>query len=150
MKTKYTLDEIERIVKELLIPRLGKFKIFTFTGPLGAGKTTLIKDFLKICGIKDIITSPTFNYVNSYTNEKGQKFNHFDLYRITNVDSFIDLGFDEYLYKSIDVKEKIWNLIEWPEVIKSLLEQAPLKQTVCNIHINYDDDNFNNRIIEFK
>ena len=135
---------IEKIVKKYLIPRLKNHTIFTFRGPLGAGKTTLIKAFLQQCGVTQVVTSPTFTYVNTYTNNKGQKFNHFDLYRLPSLESFLELGFDEYFYESIKTGNS-WNLIEWPEIIKSLLKDKNLKQTVYNIYLNYNANNSINR-----
>lgn len=105
------------------------FSVFTFTGPLGAGKTTLVQSVLKACGVKEVIASPTFTYVNIYTNAQGQTFYHFDLYRITTVEEFLSLGFDEYLYQA-----NSWAFIEWPEVIKSLLTHD-----VCHVDIDYYD-----------
>ena len=66
MEMKFTLDQLEQIIKEHLIPKLKDCRIFTFKGPLGAGKTTMIKQFLKLSGVTDVITSPTFNYLNIY------------------------------------------------------------------------------------
>ena len=147
MKIKFKINEIEKIVKEHLMPRLKKNKIFTFQGPLGAGKTTLIKSFLKECGVTEIVTSPTFTYVNTYKNTKSQKFNHFDLYRLPNLESFQDLGFDEYFYESIN-EQNSWNLVEWPEIIKPLLEEKTLKPAVCNIYLNYDANNLASRTLQ--
>jgi len=80
MKIKFGIDQVDKIVQEHLVPKLEKYTIFTFSGPLGAGKTTLIKKFLKACGVDQIVTSPTFNYVNTYKTKNGMIFNHFDLY----------------------------------------------------------------------
>jgi len=62
----FKLSELEAIVKKEILPLLGKYKIFLLTGPLGTGKTTFIKNILKEIGVNQVITSPTFNYVNSY------------------------------------------------------------------------------------
>ncbi|MBD3231089.1 tRNA (adenosine(37)-N6)-threonylcarbamoyltransferase complex ATPase subunit type 1 TsaE [Candidatus Dependentiae bacterium] len=141
---KYDIKHLDKIVEKILIPRLDEFKIFTFRGPLGAGKTTLIKELLRKCGVSEVVTSPTFNYVNTYVNLQGQVFNHFDLYRITSIDNFLELGLDEYLYKN----EKTWNLIEWPEVIDSLLNKIPLKNKVFKIFITYNGNELDKRIIK--
>ena len=79
----FTIHEIEKTALYLNNFK-DKCRIFTFTGPLGAGKTTLVQALLKASDVRDVITSPTFTYVNIYTNEVGQKFYHFDLYRLTN------------------------------------------------------------------
>ncbi len=92
--------------------------IFAFTGSLGAGKTTLVRSLLQACGVTGVISSPTFTYVNIYTNNHGQKFYHFDLYRITTVQEFIDAGFDEYLND-----QQAYVFIEWPEVIMPFFEK---------------------------
>ena len=113
----YSLDTIH-LVTHYLRERMNSSAIFTFTGELGAGKTTLIKAFLKECGVTQAVTSPTFTYVNVYENQQGQIFYHFDLYRIKTVDDFIAAGFNEYLYQP-----NSWSLIEWPDVITPLLNE---------------------------
>ena len=104
-------------------------RIFTFTGPLGAGKTSLIRQMLMQKGVEQLVSSPTFTYVNLYENDKGQLFYHFDLYRIDSMDSFYRAGFNEYLYAPHS-----WAFIEWPEVIMPLLGQS-----VCHCQIEYHD-----------
>lgn len=105
-------------------------KVFTFTGPLGAGKTTLIQALLRVCDVRQLITSPTFTYMNQYENEVGQHFYHFDLYRLTSLQEFINLGFEEYLYAP-----NSWSFIEWPELIMPLC-----KIEVCHITLDYADE----------
>ena len=123
----YGVDEVEVIALDLkkLLPRCS---IMTFQGSLGAGKTTLVRALLRSCGIKEVITSPTFTYVNSYQNDKGNSFYHFDCYRLASAQAFLDQGFDEYLYTPHS-----WAFIEWPEVIESLL-----KTGVCTVILDYD------------
>ena len=125
----YTIKEID-VVVDLLYSMLPQYKVITFTGSLGAGKTTLVKALLARCGIKEVTTSPTFTYVNVYENDQRQTFYHFDCYRIKTVDEFKAAGFDEYLYQ-----EHSWAFIEWPEVIESLVSHAVIK-----VNIEYDGE----------
>lgn len=123
----YGVDEVDAIARELkkLLPLC---KVMTFQGTLGAGKTTLVGALLRECGIKEVITSPTFTYVNSYQNDKGESFYHFDCYRLNSAQAFLDAGFEEYLQVP-----KSWAFIEWPEVIEPLL-----KTGICRVVLDYD------------
>lgn len=129
MKKEHFIFGINEIEKTALY--LNKLKeqcrVFTFTGPLGAGKTTLVQALLRASDVRDVITSPTFTYVNVYSNEVGQNFYHFDLYRLTDLQEFIDLGFEEYLYKP-----ESWVFVEWPELILPLLDHE-----VCHVTLDY-------------
>lgn len=132
MKTKviYSLDQVPHVV-EKLFALLATYKVITFTGPLGAGKTTLTRLLLQRCGvIADVITSPTFTYVNVYENAQGQTFYHFDCYRIKTLDEFKAAGFDEYLYQP-----KSFVFIEWPEIIMPILTHQ-----ACHVVIDYEGD----------
>lgn len=121
----YSLDTIDHAVNKInkLLP---KYNIFTFTGDIGAGKTTLIKKLLINNGVTDIITSPTFNLVNIY----NHKFYHFDLYRLKSAQDFFSQGFHELLSEP-----NSWFFIEWPEIILNNPEIT--NQPICNIDIEY-------------
>lgn len=122
----YFLADIPQIAKKLK-KLLSTHPILTFTGSLGSGKTTLVKELLRQCGVHEAVTSPTFTYVNQYTNDRGHQFYHFDLYRIANLNDFRAAGFDEYLYVP-----NSFVFVEWPEKIMPLLQEK-----VCHVHLDY-------------
>lgn len=57
------------------LPIIKKKKIVLLNGDLGSGKTTFIKELAKQLGIKEKITSPSFNYMKVYNG-----LIHIDLY----------------------------------------------------------------------
>jgi tRNA threonylcarbamoyladenosine biosynthesis protein TsaE len=126
----YSIDTLNDVSYEIyqLFPLCS---VFTFTGSLGAGKTSLVQAILQQAGITDVVQSPTFAYISSYANAKGQTFYHFDLYRLKSMQDFIAAGFEEYLYVP-----NTWCLIEWPEIIMPMLNHR-----ACHIAIDYHGDN---------
>lgn len=145
MKIAYTEKQTPEIVVTYLIPILATHRIITFTGPLGAGKTTLIKELLKQCGITKTVTSPTFGYFNTYIDQQQRTFYHFDLYRLKTVDDFIHAGFDEYLNNT-----NTWVLIEWPEIIEKFLQNKQIQSSVCAITMKYEPNDINKRILDIQ
>ena len=122
----FGLKDIKKVAKEVL-QYIGSCKVVTFSGPLGAGKTTLIREIFKQLGIKESVTSPTFTYMNVYRDKKGRTLYHFDLYRINDIKEFYLFGFDEFLFSEEGV-----SFIEWPELLIPIL-----KDNVCKIKIDY-------------
>ena len=125
----YTRDDLHAVAQQLAT-LLETHAVVTLTGPLGAGKTTLVRELLRVCGVEGVVTSPTYTYLNLHEDQRGRMFYHFDLYRIKTIDEFHAAGFDEYLYAP-----ESRALIEWPEVIMPLLTHS-----VCHVQIDYDDD----------
>jgi tRNA threonylcarbamoyladenosine biosynthesis protein TsaE len=124
----YTLEQMTTVVAAVQ-EAMQACPVITLEGPLGAGKTTLVRSLLHACGVDQPIQSPTFAYVQTYINSAGQIFHHFDLYRITSIKQFQQAGFDEYLYQP-----NSWVIIEWPEVIEPLLLKAG---GVCEVSLTY-------------
>ena len=91
-------------------------EVIAVCGPLGSGKTHLIKGIAAGAGAKDsrLINSPTFVIVNEYQG----RFDifHIDAYRINSVSEFEMLGFDDFCYPQSVV------LIEWADKIESALQ----------------------------
>ena len=114
MKIEYDLDEIETTAEAIL--RNVHSKIVLFKGPMGTGKTTLIKSMVKKLGSTDVVSSPTFAIMNEYSTAETVIY-HYDFYRIDSPAEALDFGFDEYL------EQKAWSLIEWPDIIVGLLPQ---------------------------
>lgn len=110
MKLSFTVSNLNEY-KSVIYQLQEKFvhnKIFLLDAPMGAGKTTFIKEFCKVLGSSGNFSSPTFSIVNEYLSAYGKIF-HFDLYRIENEKELIQIGFDEYL------NGKNYCFIEWPE-----------------------------------
>ena len=89
-------------------------------GPMGVGKTTLIRVICRHLGVKTEVTSPTFALVNEYP-AKEDLIYHFDFYRINKISEALDFGIEEYFDSGR------WCLMEWPEKIDELLPAGVLK-----------------------
>ena len=87
--------------------------IYGFVGDLASGKTTFIKGLLSGLDYGGIANSPTFTLINEYN--ANCRVVHIDCYRETNINRWIQIGILEYLNSNDLI------LIEWPEVIKSIL-----------------------------
>jgi tRNA threonylcarbamoyladenosine biosynthesis protein TsaE len=90
-------------------------EIFAICGPLGSGKTHLIKGIAAGAGAADreSVTSPTFVLVNQYAGRFD--LYHLDAYRLDSVADFERLGFDDFCYAESVV------LIEWADKIEPVL-----------------------------
>lgn len=65
-------------------------------GPLGAGKTTLVRHLLRALGVQGRIKSPTYAVVEPYeVTHAGQplSISHFDFYRFSDPREWVDAGF---------------------------------------------------------
>jgi tRNA threonylcarbamoyladenosine biosynthesis protein TsaE len=90
-------------------------EIFAICGPLGSGKTHLIKGIAAGAGARDreSVTSPTFVLVNQYAGRFD--LYHIDAYRLDSVADFEMLGFDDFCYPESVV------LIEWADKVEAAL-----------------------------
>ncbi|MFA5998559.1 MAG: tRNA (adenosine(37)-N6)-threonylcarbamoyltransferase complex ATPase subunit type 1 TsaE [Candidatus Babeliales bacterium] len=125
MKTvRYQIQDIDNVASQFSKDARDA-AVITFTGSLGAGKTTFVGALLKSWGVDVPVASPTFAYLNIYTLADGRTAYHFDLYRLKNIQEFEMAGFFEYLYQSNSVA-----LIEWPEIVEPVLTHS-----VCNVEL---------------
>lgn len=62
----------------------------------------------KMSGIMEDVKSPTYVYYKKY----GGNFYHFDLYRIEDYETFVNIGGEEIL----DTENNV-SFVEWPEII---------------------------------
>ena len=91
-------------------------EVIAFYGPLGSGKTHLIKGIVAGLGAEDAaneVTSPTFVLVNEYSGRL--EVYHIDAYRLDSIVQFEQIGFDDYCYPGSVV------LIEWADKIEQAL-----------------------------
>ena len=92
----------------------------TLQGPLGAGKTTLVRHLLRALGVQGRIKSPTYTVMEPYTLATGGAAAHFDFYRFNNPREWADAGFRE-VFASPGLK-----LAEWPDKAAGALPHADL------------------------
>lgn len=120
-KTIFTQNVEETRQLGELLGRLAKAgMIFTLTGDLGAGKTTLTQGIAKGMGITRTVSSPTFTILKIY--QGTIPLYHFDAYRLEGAHQ--ELGFEEM------IEGDGLAVIEWPEFIENLQQYSPLKLTL--------------------
>ena len=122
-------------VRELL-KLSGENRLFAFYGPMGSGKTTIIKVICESLGAVDLVSSPSFTIVNEYRTSGGESLYHIDFYRIKKQDEIFDSGIEEYLSAGS------YCFIEWPEVVEALLPAGTVK---VRISVGENEE----RILEF-
>lgn len=118
-----TLEAHAEIIEEI-IKQSGNHTIILFDGPMGSGKTTLIKSLCKFLKVTDQVNSPTYGFVNEYHTFEKRKIYHFDFYRINDINEAFDMGVEEYFYSGNLC------LLEWAEKIHELLPQHYLKVSI--------------------
>jgi len=131
MKSKiFDIDAIDSLAKDLLVEFDGlKNKIIGLSGPLGAGKTTLIQALTKLLGCGQFrVTSPTFTIMHEYNCQDGQ-ITHIDLYRLTSQDAETISMLKE------QINQSKYSFIEWPEIIPEIN-----KLIEVNIELEHIDD----------
>lgn len=112
--TAASLAELASIAPQI-IDALGESRVVAFRAPMGAGKTTLIKELCAAIGTDATVNSPTFAIVNDYPANNGTSIFHFDLYRLKGLAEAIDMGCEDYFYSGD------YCFIEWPDIIDELL-----------------------------
>ncbi len=112
------LDDLQNVITSI------DKNIIILSGTLSAGKTTLVKEFVKAQGIDDEVTSPTFSIQNIY----GNKIYHYDLYN-KDINEFLSLGMLEELEKDG------WHFIEWGEELEKYLKKFGFEYMVIKINL---------------
>ena len=96
--------------------RLKGGEVLAICGPLGSGKTHLIKGIAAGAGAGDYreVNSPTFVIVNEYRGR--MEVYHIDAYRLNSIAQFEMIGFDDMCYPQSVV------LIEWGQKVEPALQ----------------------------
>lgn len=109
--------------------------VIALEGPLGAGKTTLVKSVGAALGVREVISSPTFTMLNEYYSGRLPLF-HLDIYRGGETGEVMDL---ETL--GLELEEMLAGkgvaMIEWP------------KYFVCDGHSFFDGRDYLDLALKF-
>lgn len=123
-----TIDLPDPQATQRLGHRLGELlwpgAVVALVGPLGAGKTYMVRAVAEGLGVqgRGTVTSPTFVLVQEY--EGRLPVHHFDAYRLRSSGEFADLGAAEY-FESAGV-----SLVEWADRVEPCLPGEHLRLTL--------------------
>ena len=117
----YTLENIDEAAVKFW-QALHAYRIFAFSGDLGAGKTTFIHHLCSWLRVEDTVSSPTFALINEYHYPADGKDNtifHLDWYRLKDTAEAINAGMEDCITEAQRGAARCF--IEWPEKAKELL-----------------------------
>ena len=119
----FELVDIDLVAKEF-VSLMARYRVFAFSGELGAGKTTFIKALCRQLDVKETITSPTYAIIHEYYGAQQSSIYHIDMYRLKNIEEAIEAGVEDCLLGD--------NLcmVEWPEKAMVLFPQSTVYSTL--------------------
>ena len=129
MEMVFKFDEIDKVAKEFLKYTLG-YKIFTFAGDLGTGKTTFIDAVCKEIGVAEAVASPTYSVIQEYEASDKKIIYHMDFYRLNSLEEAIDAGVEECIFSGE------FCMVEWPSKIANMLPDDTVKSEIFILNEN--------------
>lgn len=109
-----SINDYSKVIRQINSV-LDQHPVVLLQGPLGAGKTTFVKEWCEAHGLDQTeVSSPSFGLMNVYHLREGEVY-HFDLYRVKEEDELEELGF----YEFVDSGKPCF--IEWPNNFTHLL-----------------------------
>ncbi len=124
------VNELEIVVSDLagteafghrLAAHLFGGAVIALMGPLGAGKTHLVRAVAEGLGVANsrVVSSPTFVLIQEYSGRLP--IYHFDAYRLKHSGEFLELGVHEYF------EGKGVCLVEWADRVEDVMPQEHLR-----------------------
>ncbi len=104
--------EAMKALASRLAPFVSPVDFMALYGDLGAGKTTFAQGLMRALGVREAVTSPTYQLVHSYA-AAGRTIHHCDFYRLGPGEEE-ETGFRELCEGGIV-------LAEWPEAVQAAL-----------------------------
>lgn len=110
---------------------MGDETVYTFTGEMGAGKTTFIAALATALGVDpEEANSPSFAIANEYRSDTtAELIYHFDLYRLESLEEALEIGFEDYLDSGALC------FVEWPAIVEDILPDDTV-----SVEIKVNDD----------
>jgi tRNA threonylcarbamoyladenosine biosynthesis protein TsaE len=126
---------------------INKYAVIALEGPLGAGKTTLVKAVGLELGIGEVIVSPTFTMLNEYHSGRLPLF-HLDIYRGGETGEIMDLDM-----LAMELEEMLAAggvaMIEWPQYFKCQGRSFFEGRDYLAISLKYEDQSCSGKETDF-
>ena len=98
-----------------LASELADGMVVSVVGPLGAGKTTLVKGIAKGLLITAVVVSPSYLLAREYRGRLA--LHHLDAYRLETLCELAEAG----LYQLLPPEDGV-TIVEWPDRIEEILD----------------------------